>query len=217
MNEQLFFNGFIYLLAAALAAPLGRRFGVGAVLGYLFIGAIVGPASLGWVGENQEEVMHFAEFGVVLMLFVIGLEINLSRLWKMRGPILGLGGLQVGLTTLVLAAAALLLNINWQEALAMGMILSLSSTAIVMQTLRERGIMDTSAGEQSFAVLLFQALGHPEDHVHDAKHRFLAHEVEAIKAAAPHYHDEKTYIGIAQQNLKDLDSLLLNAPLKSRD
>ena len=84
---------------------------MGAVLGYLIIGAIVGPAALGWVGENREEVMHFAEFGVVLMLFVIGLEINLSRLWKMRGPIIGLGGLQVLITTAVLAAAAMLLPI----------------------------------------------------------------------------------------------------------
>ncbi len=156
MDEHLFLNGFIYLVAAALAAPLGRRLGVGAVLGYLIIGAIIGPSAFGWVGENREEVMHFAEFGVVLMLFVIGLEIDLSRLWKMRGPILGLGGLQVLLTTLVLAGATLLLQVDWREALAMGMILALSSTAIVMQNLRERGLNDTSSGTQSFAVLLFQ-------------------------------------------------------------
>ncbi len=156
MDGNLFLNGFIYLVAAALAAPLGRRLGVGAVLGYLIIGAIIGPSAFSLVGENREEVMHFAEFGVVLMLFVIGLEIDLSRLWKMRGPILGLGGLQVLLTTLVLAAASLLLKVDWREALAMGMILALSSTAIVMQNLRERGISDTSSGTQSFAVLLFQ-------------------------------------------------------------
>lgn len=156
MDKNLFLTGFIYFVAAAVAAPLGRRLGVGAVLGYLIIGAIVGPSAFGWVGENREEVMHFAEFGVVLMLFVIGLEIDLSRLWKMRGPILGLGGLQVLLTTLVLAWAALLLPIDWHEALAMGMILALSSTAIVMQNLRERGISETSSGTQSFAVLLFQ-------------------------------------------------------------
>lgn len=156
MEENLFLNGFIYLVAAAFAAPLGKKLGVGAVLGYLIIGAIVGPSAFGWVGENREAVMHFAEFGVVLMLFVIGLEIDLSRLWKMRGPILGLGGLQVLLTTLVIAGASFLLRVDWREAIAMGMILSLSSTAIVMQTLRERGISDTSAGTQSFAVLLFQ-------------------------------------------------------------
>ncbi|MDF1823629.1 MAG: cation:proton antiporter [Verrucomicrobiales bacterium] len=139
MDETLFLNGFIYLVAAALAAPLGKRLGVGAVLGYLIIGAFIGPSAFSLVGQNREEVMHFAEFGVVLMLFVIGLEIDLSRLWKMRGPILGLGGLQVLLTTLVLAAATLLLmKADWREALAMGMILALSSTAIVMQSLRER-------------------------------------------------------------------------------
>ena len=156
MDNTLFLNGLIYLAAAAIAAPLGRRLGLGAVLGYLLVGAVVGPSALGWVGENREEVMHFAEFGVVLMLFVIGLEIDLSRLWKMRGPILGLGGLQVGITALVLAGAAMFLRVDPREAVALGMILALSSTAIVMQTLRERGISGTSAGTQSFAVLLFQ-------------------------------------------------------------
>ena len=156
MDGNLFLNGFIYFVAAAIAAPLGRRLGMGAVLGYLIIGAIIGPSAFSLVGENREEVMHFAEFGVVLMLFVIGLEIDLSRLWKMRGPILGLGGLQVLLTTVVIAGASFLLKVDWREAIAMGMILALSSTAIVMQTLRERGISETSSGTQSFAVLLFQ-------------------------------------------------------------
>ncbi len=156
MDDQLFLRGLIYLSAAAIAAPLGRRLGFGAVLGYLVIGALIGPSVLQLVGDEQEEVLHFAEFGVVLMLFVIGLEINLTRLWRMRGPILGLGGLQVLLTTSVLGGAALLLPIGWREALALGMILSLSSTAIVMQNLRERGISETSSGNQSFAVLLFQ-------------------------------------------------------------
>ena len=156
MNDHLFFTGLIYLAAAAIAAPLGRRLGLGAVLGYLMVGALVGPSALGWVGESREEVMHFAEFGVVLMLFVIGLEIDLSRLWKMRGPILGLGGLQVLFTTLLLAGAAMLAHVDMREALALGMIFALSSTAIVMQNLRERGISETSSGKQSFAVLLFQ-------------------------------------------------------------
>ena len=153
MDTTLFLNGLIYLGAAAIAAPLGRRLGLGAVLGYLIIGAAIGATGL--LGD-PEEVMHFAEFGVVLMLFVIGLEIDLSRLWKMRGPILGLGGLQVGITAVVLAGAAMALRIDWRESLALGMILALSSTAIVMQNLRERGINDTAAGRQSFAVLLFQ-------------------------------------------------------------
>ncbi|MFV0337678.1 MAG: cation:proton antiporter, partial [Chthoniobacterales bacterium] len=155
MNDQLF-GIFVYLAAAALAAPLGRRLGLGAVLGYLVIGAIIGPSVFGWIGEGSEEVLHFSEFGVVLMLFVIGLEIDLSQLWKMRGPILGLGGLQVLFTTLVLAGAASFFLSEWREILALGMIFALSSTAIVMQSLRERGISNTNAGQQSFAVLLFQ-------------------------------------------------------------
>jgi monovalent cation:proton antiporter-2 (CPA2) family protein len=156
MDNHLFLSFLVYFVAAAIAAPLGRRLGLGAVLGYLLVGALIGPAAFGLIGEDSKEVMHFAEFGVVLMLFVIGLEIDLSRLWKMRGPILGLGGLQVGGTTLVIAAVAIAAGIEWRESLALGLIVSLSSTAIVMQTLRERGISDTSAGQQSFAVLLFQ-------------------------------------------------------------
>jgi CPA2 family monovalent cation:H+ antiporter-2 len=156
MDHTLFFNGLVYLAAAAVAAPLGKRLGLGSVLGYLIVGALIGPSVIGLVGENREQVMHFAEFGVVLMLFVIGLEIDLNRLWRMRRPILGLGGLQVLATILVLGAAALAVGVDWRSSLALGMILALSSTAIVMQTLRERGLSETSAGKQSFAVLLFQ-------------------------------------------------------------
>ncbi|MFT4547532.1 MAG: CPA2 family monovalent cation:H+ antiporter-2 [Verrucomicrobiales bacterium] len=156
MDTHLFLNCLIYLAAAAIAAPLGRRLGLGAVLGYLIVGAIIGPSATGLIGGDPEAVMHFAEFGVVLMLFVIGLEIDLSRLWKMRGPILGVGGLQVLFSTFALSAAAMLLRVDWREALAIGMILALSSTAIVMQNLRERGLNDASSGTQSFAVLLFQ-------------------------------------------------------------
>ncbi len=156
MDSHLFTNCLIYFAAAALAAPLGKRLGLGAVLGYLIIGALIGPQVLGLVGENREEVMHFAEFGVVLMLFVIGLEIDLARLWKMRRNILGLGGLQVLITAVALALVAMAFGIDWRQSLAVGLILSLSSTAIVMQTLKERGIADSSAGQQSFAVLLFQ-------------------------------------------------------------
>lgn len=157
MDIHLFSNGLVYLLAAAIAAPLGRRLGLGAVLGYLIIGAIIGPACLGLVGEDREEVLHFAEFGVVLMLFVVGLELDLSKLWRMRGPIFGLGGAQVGATTLVIGGVAMLtLDLDWREGLAVGLTLALSSTAIVLQTLRERGLHETSSGTQSFAVLLFQ-------------------------------------------------------------
>ncbi len=156
MDPALFFNAFIYLAAATIAAPLGRRFGIGAVLGYLVIGAIIGPAVLGLTGQHSEEVLHFAEFGVVLMLFVIGLELDLGKLWRMRTSIFGLGGLQLTLSAIALALAAGLIAGNWREALALGLILALSSTAIVMQTLKERGLIGTSSGKQGFAVLLFQ-------------------------------------------------------------
>lgn len=160
MDPSFFLRGLVYLVAAAIAAPLGKRLGLGAVLGYLVAGALIGPSLLGWVGSERAEVQHFAEFGVVLMLFVVGLELDLSKLWRLRGPIFGLGGLQVLLST---AVAALLIWAfdragGWRPALALGLIFALSSTAIVLQTLRERGLEQTVAGRQGFAVLLFQDL-----------------------------------------------------------
>ena len=155
MEPSLLLTALIYLAAAAIAAPLGRRLGIGSVLGYLAFGAVLGPAVLGLVGQDQD-VLHFAEFGVVLMLFVIGLELDLGKLWKMRGPIFGLGSLQVVGTAVVIALILLLVGLAWREAVAIGLILALSSTAIVMQTLEERKLTNTSSGQQSFAVLLFQ-------------------------------------------------------------
>jgi len=147
-------NAFIYLCAAVVSVPLAKR--LGSVLGYLFAGIFIGPYLLNWVGD-QQDVMHFAEFGVVMMLFLIGLELRLSRLWEMRKSILGLGGLQVLLTaaviTLLLFVTGLL---PWQSALAIGMALALSSTAIVIQSLNERGLLKTQAGSNVFSVLLFQ-------------------------------------------------------------
>jgi len=149
-------NAFIYLCAAVVSVPLAKRLGLGSVLGYLFAGIFIGPYLLNWVGD-QQDVMHFAEFGVVMMLFLIGLELRLSRLWEMRKSILGLGGLQVLLTaaviTLLLFVTGLL---PWQSALAIGMALALSSTAIVIQSLNERGLLKTQAGSNVFSVLLFQ-------------------------------------------------------------
>ncbi len=106
--------------------------------------------------NTSEEVLHFAEFGVVLMLFVIGLELDLGKLWRMRTSIFGLGGLQLTLSAGALALAAGFLASDWREALGLGLILALSSTAIVMQTLKERGLTETSSGKQGFTVLLFQ-------------------------------------------------------------
>ena len=157
MNEpSLLFQAFVYLGAAVLAVPLAQRLGLGSVLGYLLAGVAIGPFGLSVLGAGGEDVMHFAEFGVVLMLFVIGLELQPSLLWRLRGPILGLGGLQVALTSLLLAGGAMALGLPWQSAAAIGMTLSLSSTAIVLQTLSEKGLLGTAGGQSSFAVLLFQ-------------------------------------------------------------
>ncbi|HYF61528.1 MAG TPA: monovalent cation:proton antiporter-2 (CPA2) family protein [Herpetosiphonaceae bacterium] len=155
MNEFLG-QAFVYLLAAVAAVPVAQRLGLGSVLGYLLAGVIIGPFALGLVGSEGADVMHFAEFGVVMMLFVVGLELEPALLWRLRAPILGLGGLQVLVTALAVAGIALLLGVAWRAALAIGMIFSLSSTAIVLQMLNEKGLMKTEAGQSSFAVLLFQ-------------------------------------------------------------
>ncbi|MFT5141151.1 MAG: Kef-type K+ transport system membrane component KefB, partial [Rhodothermales bacterium] len=152
---SIFVQAFVYLLAAVVAVPVAKRLGLGSALGYLIAGFVIGPYVLGLVGTTTD-VMHFAEFGVVLMLFLVGLELEPAALWRMRIPIMGLGGAQVGLTTAVISALALFLGLEWKTALAVGMILSLSSTAIVLQTLSEKGWMNTPAGKKSFSVLLFQ-------------------------------------------------------------
>ena len=154
--QELLLGAFVYLAAAVIAAPIATRLGLGSVLGYLVAGMIIGPAALGLVGHEGADVMHFAEFGVVVMLFLVGLELQPSKLWALRRPIIGLGGLQVVVTALALGAGALLLGFSWQAALATGLILAMSSTAIVLQSLNERGLMKTAAGQSCFSVLLFQ-------------------------------------------------------------
>ncbi len=156
MTGDFLSHAVIYLAAAVISVPLSKRLGLGSVLGYLIAGILVGPFGLGLVGEEREQVMHFAEFGVVMMLFLIGLELQPSLLWRMRGPILGLGGVQVLVTSIVLGAIALHFGQPWQAAVAIGMTLALSSTAITLQTLKEKGLFQTDAGQNSFAVLLFQ-------------------------------------------------------------
>ena len=155
-GQGFFFQAFVYLAAAVVAVPIAKRLGLGSVLGYLIAGMVIGPFGLGLIGEEGQDVMHFAEFGVVMMLFVIGLELRPKLLWRMRGPILGVGGLQVSITTLALAGAGLAVGLPWQTALAVGMTLALSSTAIALQTLNEKGLMQTDGGQSAFAVLLFQ-------------------------------------------------------------
>jgi monovalent cation:proton antiporter-2 (CPA2) family protein len=149
------YQAFIYLLAAIIAVPVAKRLGLGSIIGYLLAGAIIGPFALRFVGSGGD-VMHFAEFGVVMMLFVIGLELRPALLWQMRHPILGLGGLQVVVTAVVVAGVAIWLGLPWKSATAIGLILTMSSTAIVLQSLGERGLMKTPGGEAAFAVLLFQ-------------------------------------------------------------
>ncbi len=146
MQGGFFYQALVYLTAAVISVPIAKRLGLGSVLGY----------ALGLVGDEGQDVLHFAEFGVVMMLFLIGLELEPSRVWRMRAPILGLGGLQVGVTTAVLAGCAAAAGLEWRIAVAIGLTLALSSTAIVLQTLAEKGLLRTGGGQSSFAVLLFQ-------------------------------------------------------------
>ena len=149
-------QAFSFLAAAVIAVPIAARLGLGSVLGYLCAGAVIGPFALGLIGQDIDEVMHFAEFGVVMMLFLVGLELDPSKLWRMRMPIIGMGGLQVVLTSAAIAGIAAIYLDNWQHAVVVGMVLSLSSTAIVLQTLNEKGLMRNDSGQSAFAVLLFQ-------------------------------------------------------------
>jgi hypothetical protein len=155
-EHNFLFQAFVYLAAAVVAVPVAQRLGLGSVLGYLLAGVAIGPFGLALLGTGGQDVMHVAEFGVVLMLFVIGLELQPVLLWQLRGPIVGLGGLQVSLTSVLVAALAVAAGLQWREALAVGMTLSLSSTAIVLQTLNEKGLLKTAGGQGSFAILLFQ-------------------------------------------------------------
>lgn len=151
----LLFQAFVYLCAAVIAVPIAKRLGLGSVLGYLIAGIIIGPV-IGLVGSETQEIQHFAEFGVVMMLFLVGLELEPRMLWEMRSRLLGLGGLQVGVTAGLIGGAALLLGVYWSVALAIGLVFALSSTAIVLQTLSEKGLAKTEGGRSCFSVLLFQ-------------------------------------------------------------
>ncbi|EAQ45645.1 glutathione-regulated potassium-efflux system protein [Roseobacter sp. MED193] len=153
--DAFLYQATIYLAAAVIAVPLAARLGLGSVLGYLAAGIIIGPV-LGLVGAETENLQHVAEFGVVMMLFLIGLELDPRALWAMRHKLIGLGGLQILLSTLALMVAALFAGETWQVSLAVGLTLSLSSTAIVLQTLSEKGLMQTGGGRSAFSVLLTQ-------------------------------------------------------------
>ncbi|MGB7995517.1 MAG: monovalent cation:proton antiporter-2 (CPA2) family protein [Photobacterium halotolerans] len=194
MTEYLIY-AFIYLIAAVIAVPLAQRFGLGSVLGYLIAGVVIGPV-IGLVGEETTSIQHFAEFGVVIMLFLVGLELEPKSLWAMRHRLIGLGGLQIGLTALAFTGAGLFLELPWTLALAIGLILAMSSTAIVLQTFNEKGLGRTEGGKNAFSVLLFQdiavipmlallpLLALPE----------LIAQAQSVTAAAAEHHEELSLV-----------------------
>ncbi|MCV6596172.1 MAG: monovalent cation:proton antiporter-2 (CPA2) family protein [Mangrovicoccus sp.] len=154
--ESFLAQATIYFGAAVLAVPVAARLGLGSVLGYLAAGILIGPIT-GLVGGSEaQQIQHFAEFGVVMMLFLIGLELDPRALWAMRHKLIGLGGLQILLTMGAIMAGGMVLGLSWSVALAVGMAFSLSSTAIVLQTLSEKGLMQTRGGRSTFSVLLTQ-------------------------------------------------------------
>ena len=148
-------NSFIYLSAAVIAVPLAKKLGLGAIIGYLAAGIAIGPWGLGLV-TNVQDILHFAEFGVVLMLFLVGLELEPKRLWNLRRPIFGWGSAQVLACAVVLTGVAMAFGVRWQTALVAGFGLALSSTAIALQAISERNLMPTTSGQAGFSILLFQ-------------------------------------------------------------
>jgi monovalent cation:proton antiporter-2 (CPA2) family protein len=155
--DSVLLQVFVYLAASVLAVPIATRLGLGSVLGYLVAGAIVGPYALNLVGDASE-VGHIAEFGVVILLFLIGLEVRPALLWQLRTVIGGFGASQLLLTGFLAAAVALALGQPWRTALVIGFVLAMSSTAIVLQMLDEKGLRQRAVGRSAFGVLLFQDL-----------------------------------------------------------
>ena len=146
---------FIFLVAGVVSVPIASRLGLGSVLGYLIAGILISPVLSFWQ-VDVIAIQHFAEFGVVMMLFLVGLELEPKLLWSMRSRLLGLGGGQVALTAALITLVAMVLGQSWSVALAVGLVMALSSTAIVLQTLNEKGLMKSDGGQSSFSVLLFQ-------------------------------------------------------------
>ena len=155
MDSHTLIQALIYLGSAALIVPIAVRLGLGSVLGYLIAGCIIGPWGLRLV-TDAESILHFAEIGVVLMLFVIGLELDPQRLWKLRASVFGGGAMQMLVCGLLLGAFCMALGLRWQVAVLIGLTLGLSSTAIAMQAMNERNLMVSQMGRSAFAVLLFQ-------------------------------------------------------------
>ncbi len=148
-------NSLIYLAAAVIAVPLAKKLGLGSIIGYLAAGMAIGPWGLGLV-TNVQDILHFAEFGVVLMLFLVGLELEPERLWELRRPIFGWGSAQVLACAALITGVAVAFGVSWQISLVAGLGLALSSTAIALQAIGERNLMPTSSGQAGFSILLFQ-------------------------------------------------------------
>ena len=156
MSGSLLFEAIVFLAGAIICVSIAKRLGLSSVIGYLLAGVLIGPYVFGFIGEEGEDILHFAEFGVVVMLFLIGLEIEPKNFWNMRKSILGMGGIQVALTVGLTYVFFAFLGYEWQVALAIGMAVALSSTAIALQTIKEKGLMKTTFGSSSFSILLFQ-------------------------------------------------------------
>lgn len=150
-----FLDALIYLSAAVVMVPLAKKLGLGSVLGYLVAGVVIGPVT-GLVGEETVAIQHFAEFGVVMMLFLVGLELEPKALWKMRNRLIGLGGLQISLTAGGVFALTYTLGLDYRVSIALGLIAAMSSTAIVLQTFQEKSLTKTEGGQNAFSVLLTQ-------------------------------------------------------------
>lgn len=148
-------NSLIYLAAAVIAVPLAKKLGLGSIIGYLAAGMAIGPWGLGLV-TNVQDILHFAEFGVVLMLFLVGLELEPERLWELRRPIFGWGSAQVLACAALITGVTMAFGVSWQISLVAGLGLALSSTAIALQAIGERNLMPTSSGQAGFSILLFQ-------------------------------------------------------------
>ncbi|MCL5129413.1 monovalent cation:proton antiporter-2 (CPA2) family protein [Algibacter sp. L4_22] len=156
MTGSILFQAIVFLAGAIICVSIAKKIGLSSVIGYLLAGVLIGPYVLGFIGNEGEDILHFAEFGVVVMLFLIGLEIEPKNFWNMRKTILGMGGIQVGGTMLLSCILFTLLGFEWKVTLVISMAVALSSTAIAMQTIKEKGLMDTTFGTASFSILLFQ-------------------------------------------------------------
>ena len=156
-GADLLLAGVLFLFAAVVAVPLAARLGIGAVLGYLLAGIAIGPWGLGFISD-VDEILHFSELGVVFLMFIIGLELNPSKLWRLRSSIFGVGAAQVAFSALILGGLLMLSDFSWRAAVVGGIGLAMSSTAMALQLMREKGMSRSESGQLGFSVLLFQDL-----------------------------------------------------------